>query len=398
MRSRRPITRSLSTLSILLGLSAGASLVATHSRPARAQTPESTSTTAATTPADGGIESRIRLRPIDRASVRIISISGLEPFTFDTGGTNTSRAVCLPDASHGTGVVVGNDRLVLTAAHVVEGADVIAVLRPGGDTPQPARVVYTDPERDLSLLAVSGELPDRITLPARVEPLTLSDRLYATGYPLTLRERYPAAVSGELSRENNDGSLQAAMSVNPGNSGGPVIDTNGNLVGILSRRGEPTRGVEGIALLEPLRFILPAVERARVAIRERPPQFIAGEENVARVLADFLRTTGERPIFEQTAVETLDAAAAHPPSYEAGAMVAAHAWNMQIALLEARGVVARDGLTGADRTLAERLNETAQRLARWAVDGAPYLTVNYGALRAVLVSGGRPYVQGEGRQ
>ena len=85
-------------------------------------------------------------------------------------------------------------------------------------------------------------------------------------------------------------------------------------------------------------------------------------------------------------------AAQAPPSYEAGAMVAAHAWNMQIALLEARNVSVREQLTGEDRALAERLNEMAQRLAAWALDGAPYLSVNYGGLRGIRVSRGQPWV------
>jgi hypothetical protein len=109
-------------------------------------------------------------------------------------------------------------------------------------------------------------------------------------------------------------------------------------------------------------------------------------------MADFVRTTDERPIFEQTAVATLDLAAQAPPSYEAGAMVAAHAWNMQIALLEARNVSVREQLSGEDRALAERLNEMAQRLAAWALEGAPYLSVNYSGLRGIRVSRGQPWV------
>ncbi len=360
--------------------------------PASAQTPPGPANSSAASAADGGIESRIRLRPIDRASVRIVQLTGASSFTFNSRMTAIRRTVSLPEAGFGTGVVVGPEGLVLTAAHVVRGGDVVAVLRPGADEPQAARVIYSDSEHDLAVLVVDGELPDRITLPTTVQPLTLSQRLFATGYPLAIQERYPAAVSGELSRENNDGSLQVAMSVNPGNSGGPVIDEHGALVGIMARRGEPTRGVEGIALLEPLRFVLPAVARARQALAERPVTFQPQDRHLARVLADFVRTSSERPIFEQTAVATLDLAAANPSSYEAGALVAAHAWNMQIALLEARNVANREQLGVADRALAERLNEMARRLADWALAGAPYLTVYYSGLRGIRVSNGQPWV------
>ncbi|MBK6813375.1 MAG: trypsin-like peptidase domain-containing protein [Sandaracinaceae bacterium] len=166
-------------------------------------------------PADGGIESRIRLRPIDRASVRVLQITGASAYTFEGRVSRVRRAVSLPDAVHGTGVVVGPEGLVLTAAHVVRGGDVLAILRPGADEPQAARVIYSDAEHDLAVLAVDGPLPDRITLPTAIRPLTLSERLFATGYPLDIRERYPAAVSGELSRENNDGSLQVGHERQP---------------------------------------------------------------------------------------------------------------------------------------------------------------------------------------
>ena len=86
---------------------------------------------AAPTTADGGIESRIRLRPIDRASVRVLQITGASAYTFEGRVSRVRRAVSLPDAVHGTGVVIGPDGLVLTAAHVVRGGDVLAVLRPG---------------------------------------------------------------------------------------------------------------------------------------------------------------------------------------------------------------------------------------------------------------------------
>jgi S1-C subfamily serine protease len=317
MRHPLSSSRRVTGLVVLAALVLGALLP--RSAPASAQPAVGRPTaTPAATPTDGGIESRIRLRPIDRASVRVLQITGAEAFTFESRTTRVRRAVSIPAAVHGTGVVVGPEGLVLTAAHVVRGGDVLAVLRPGADEPQAARVIYSDAEHDLAVLAVDGPLPDRITLPTAIRPLELSERLFATGYPLDIRERYPAAVSGELSRENNDGSLQVAMSVNPGNSGGPVIDADGALVGIMARRGEPTRGVEGIAMLEPLRFVLPAMARARAVLGQRPVTFAPQERHIVRVMADFVRTTDERPIFEQTAVATLDLAAQSPPQLRSG--------------------------------------------------------------------------------
>ena len=128
------------------------------------------------------------------------------------------------------------------------------------------------------------------------------------------------------------------MSLNPGNSGGPIVDERGQLVGIVSRKASPRRGLEGIALLEPLRFVLTAVEHARRNVAERTPTYTDVDRVLARIAADFVRTSSERPIFEQTAIPTVEAAATNPPTPEAAMIVAAHAWNMHVALLERRRV------------------------------------------------------------
>ena len=82
--------------------------------------------------------------------------------------------------------------------------------------------------------------------------------------------------------------------------------------------------------------------------------------------------------------------------FEAKALVAAHAWNMHIALLEDRGVRAVSALTDVDRPLGERLHATARRLADEALREAPYLLVRYGVLRAIVLSADRSFVMREG--
>lgn len=343
-------------------------------------------------PAAGGIESRIELRNVDRSTLRIIAVSGAEAHVFESSRTHVRRLSVRPRSSHGTGVVVDGEGIIVTARHVTEGADFIAVLRPGSDEPWPAELLYVDPDRDLAFLRVGHALPHHLTMPQAPRTMRVSEPLSATGYPLDIREQYPAAVSGELSRETRDGSLQASMSVNPGHSGGPVIDAQDRLIGIISRRGRPQAGVEGVVLMEPLRFILPAYERARVAMFASEPQFTEAQAVLARVAADFVRTSDERPLFEQTTIATIDAAARRPPSSEAGILVAAHAWNMHIALLEARNARDIANLNDADRALASRLAETAVRLTRHYIGYSPYLRVRYPVVRAILANAGRAQV------
>lgn len=364
-------------------------LVALAAMPAAAQTQEATTTRAEE---DEGIASRIRLRPIDRAAVRVVSINGAIPYTFKGGHTDVTRVVALRDAGHGTGVAVDANGLILTARHVVQPNDFVAVIFAGSTEPVPARVVFVDVDHDLAFLKVDVPTPNHIEVPRRVTPLTLAERLYTTGYPLDVRETYPAAVSGDLSRENRDGLLQVAMSVNPGNSGGPVIDGQGRLVGIMSRRGEPRAGVAGIALLEPLRFIIPAHEQARERLQERPPATGADDVVMARVVADFVRTNDDRPIYETTAIPTIREAARRASTPERAMIVASHAWNMHIMLLENRRVRDIDDLSGEDKEQARQLRSTAVRLAEHALEAAPYVRTRYSVLRSIVNSDGRSYV------
>jgi hypothetical protein len=353
---------------------------------------------AAPEPEDEGIESRIELRPIDRAAVRVFAVSGVRPVAFDGWGTDLARVAAIARASHGTGVGVGSRGLVLTAAHVVQGADFVAVLPTGTNDPIPAEVVYVDLAHDVAFVHLATPLADTIELPRAAPRMRVGQPLYGTGFPIDVRERYPAAVFGELSRENNDGSLQVDMTVNPGNSGGPVIDAEGRLLGIICRRGEPRAGVVGIAYIEPLRFILPAYEHARAALDRSTPTYDQDDAILARVAADFVRTSDDRPLYEQTSMPTLQQAAAVTPSPEASMMVASHAWNMSLALLEAREASTLADLPEADRRNAEWLVRTAVDLARLALDQAPYLRVRYSAVRAILVHGQRALAHGTAAQ
>lgn len=343
-----------------------------------------------------GIEDRIELRPLDRATVRILTVSGADSYLFDGDDTRVRRVVAMPNAGHGSGVLVDAAGLVLTAGHVVWGSDVIAVLLPGTDEPRPATILYVDPVHDLAVLHVAVPDATVLAVPRTTRRFRVSERLFGTGYPVDVRERYPAAFTGVLSRENNDGSIQVSMSLNAGNSGGPIVDDAGQLVGIVSRKASTRHGLEGMAFLEPLRFVIPALEAARAILSAQTPTYTTNDAVLCRIVADFIQTTDERPLFEQTAIPTLEAAASSASTPEATMIVAAHAWNMHVALLERRRVRDVAQLPANDRPLGERLSNMARTLARRAVSDAPYLLVRYPIVRGILVSEDRSYVLREG--
>jgi serine protease Do len=136
----------------------------------------------------------------------------------------------------GTGFVVGPDR-VLTNHHVINGCNRVLVSTADGRTlaaTPPARV---DVQRDLALLDVSGNPGP--ALPFRSDPtVRRGDAVVTYGFPLAgLLSSGPTLTTGEISAlsgfADHQGRYQVSAPVQPGNSGGPLLDRQGNVVGVV---------------------------------------------------------------------------------------------------------------------------------------------------------------------
>lgn len=148
----------------------------------------------------------------------------------------------------GSGVVVNANAEILTALHVVEGGTEIQVGYADGTTTT-AVVAGEDPERDIALLT-PAVLPS-LVLPATIgsaASLRVGDEVYAVGNPLGLVGSMSAGVVSGLGREfmppGRDQTLRELIqfdaAVNPGNSGGPLLDRGGRVVGIVIGLANPT--------------------------------------------------------------------------------------------------------------------------------------------------------------
>ncbi len=148
----------------------------------------------------------------------------------------------------GSGVVVSADAAVLTALHVVEGASEIQITFADG-VQAPATIASADPENDIAVLTPA-------ILPGLIVPATLGNprsvrvghEIFAVGHPLALAGSLSAGVVSGLDRDfhpsNNDrafqGLIQFDAAVNRGNSGGPLVDRRGQVVGIVTGLLNPT--------------------------------------------------------------------------------------------------------------------------------------------------------------
>ena len=182
------------------------------------------------------------------------AIAGVVPSVFQV----------VTDSALGTAFYVGDGEF-LTAAHVVAGATEIKIQN--ADHTRELTIVGADPDADIAILAGSGDSLEPLTI-GDSTALDLGERLIIAGYPLFERVGDASVTLGVLSGRVEDPnfdyvtSLQTDAAANPGNSGGPIIDICGEVVGIVTSKlvGE---AVEGIAYAVAQSTFSEAMTRAR---------------------------------------------------------------------------------------------------------------------------------------
>jgi len=148
----------------------------------------------------------------------------------------------------GSGVVIVDTGIILTNLHVVNGAKRVKVTFFDGLEAE-AEVIGARPEHDLAVLQAK-KIPDDL-FPATMRStngLRLGDEVVAVGFPFGIGPSVSAGVISGLKREyqSNDGKrilgnlIQFDAAVNPGNSGGPLVTTEGEVVGIVTGLLNPT--------------------------------------------------------------------------------------------------------------------------------------------------------------
>jgi serine protease Do len=153
----------------------------------------------------------------------------------------------------GSGVLISQSGRILTAAHVVEAADRVRIKFAGGAVVA-ARVVATDPLADLALLEATQVPQDAVA--ARIgdsDKVEVADQVFVVGAPYgiseTLSVGYVSARRTSRSEPGDSGLVelfQTDAAIAPGNSGGPMFNMQGEVIGIVSRIVSRSGGSEGI--------------------------------------------------------------------------------------------------------------------------------------------------------
>jgi len=162
----------------------------------------------------------------------------------------------------GTGVVVDDQGDILTSLHVVDGALALRITFADGSESD-ARIVARQPENDIAVVQA-------LTPPAGLAPATLGnpnavrvgDEAFVVGSPFGLYSSLSAGVISALNRQFKipdteltlSGLIQIDAAVNPGNSGGPLVNRDGDVIGIVAALINPTKDdvFVGIGLAVPI--------------------------------------------------------------------------------------------------------------------------------------------------
>ncbi len=176
-----------------------------------------------------------------------------------------------PDIEHGvgTGVVIVDKGVILTNLHVVQAADTIKVLFADG-LEATASITGAQPENDLAVLQAHKIPDDLIAATMRsTHNLAPGDQVVAVGFPFGIGPSYSAGVISGLKRvfrspegkQQLDNLIQFDAAANPGNSGGPLVTLDGEVVGIVTAILNPTpaRTFIGIAFAVPIENAAAAV-------------------------------------------------------------------------------------------------------------------------------------------
>ena len=166
--------------------------------------------------------------------------------------------------SLGSGFIIDPSGLIVTNNHVIDDADEISVILNDG-TKLKAELVGKDSKSDLALLRVHYDKPLKFVKFGDSDKLRLGEWVIAIGNPFSLGGTVTAGIVSARNRDINSGPydnyIQTDAAINRGNSGGPLFNLNGNVIGINTAIISPSGGSIGIGFAIPSDSAIPVIDQ-----------------------------------------------------------------------------------------------------------------------------------------
>ena len=230
------------------------------------------------------------------AATRMVAADGNAKRVYD--GAKNSVAYVVADTAEGqatgSGFVVSDDGLIVTNEHVVDGATQVAVKVGTGADQLAAQVVGVDASRDLALLKVDGNSAPALSF-GDSGAVEVGDPVYAIGNPYGLDHTLTTGVVSALGRDLQSpdgatisGAIQTDAALNPGNSGGALLDADGKVIGVnaqIATGGQSGQGGNvGIGFAIPAKTVQEFLAEAKAGtLAPGEPQQQGGEEEQPEV-------------------------------------------------------------------------------------------------------------------
>lgn len=167
--------------------------------------------------------------------------------------------------SLGSGVIISPDGYVLTANHVVAGAEEIKVALASGEHEYTAKVIGADQPTDVAVLKIDGKDLPTVTI-ADSDKIEVGDVVLAIGNPFGVGQTVTMGIVSALGRNalginDYEDFIQTDAAINPGNSGGALVDAEGRLVGINTAIFSESGGYQGVGFAVPVNLARNIMER-----------------------------------------------------------------------------------------------------------------------------------------
>ena len=210
--------------------------------------------------AENSLHAVVHIKSTQQAKEQTVTVR--DPFAeifgdiFGNGGRQQRRVQTQPRVGFGSGVIISKDGYIVTNNHVIDGADEI-IVKLNDNREFKGRMIGTDPNSDLALVKIEGD--DFPTIPVGdSDALKVGEWVLAVGNPFNLTSTVTAGIVSAKARTLGvygiggvESFIQTDAAINQGNSGGALVNANGELVGINAVLSSPTGAYAGYGFAIP---------------------------------------------------------------------------------------------------------------------------------------------------